>query len=71
MVIGYYEGVNRLVIIDNENKRHTRKLAVKGINKISDKFYTYYNMDCQVHIINMDYVKSLKLYKDKELIFEL
>ena len=67
MVIGYFEGVNNIVIISNDNKRIRRKLSIKGLN-VCGKNYTYYNMDGLLHILDMNYIKEIKLYRDKEYI---
>lgn len=76
MVIGYKEGVNKIVIITTEGKKMTRHLAIKGLNVIwTDNGYdnyTYYNKeDGLLHYLDMKYIEVLKLYKDKELIMEV
>ena len=63
-MIGYLEGVNNIIIITNEGERIKRKLGVKGINKIG-KNYCYYDTALLLHIIDMKYVKTIKLYNDK------
>lgn len=70
MIIGYNEGVNKIVIITNEGKRLTKNLGVKGLN-ICGNNYTYYDKNYQLHILNMSYIKTIKLYNDKELVEEI
>lgn len=69
MVIGWTEGVNRIVMVDNQGKRYTKKLGVKGLN-ICGEFYTYYDTKMQLHLIDTRKLKTLKLYKDKFLVYE-
>lgn len=77
MIIGYNEGVNKIVIITKEGKKMTKHLAIKGLNVLygngdSQPDYTYYNKnDGQLHYLDMTYIDTLKLYKDKELIMEV
>jgi hypothetical protein len=68
MVIGYFEGVNNIIIYTTEGKRLKRTLGVKGINKLSDNTYTYYDTSLLLHILDMRYIKYIKLYNDKKLI---
>lgn len=65
MVIGYSEGINNIIIITTENKKLKRKLGIDGLN-ICGNNYTYYDTKMQLHILDTDYIKEIKLYKDKE-----
>jgi hypothetical protein len=71
MIIGYSQGVNKIVIISNEGKRITKKLGVKGLNICGEEDYTYYDIYYQLHYLDMSYIQKIKLYNDKELICEL
>lgn len=79
MVIGYNEGVNKIVIIDTDGKKTTQPLGIKGLNVYSKANlgengcdFSYYNAnDGQLHMLDMDYIDKLQLYKDKELIYEI
>lgn len=70
MVVGYFEGVNKIVIISNENKRYTRSLGVCGLN-VCGSNYTYYDKNMVLHILDMKYIKKIKMYKDDVLVKEI
>lgn len=70
MVIGYTEGVNKIVIITTEGKRLTKKLGVKGLN-VCGNTYTYYDKYYQLHILNMEQIKTIKLYNDKQFVKDI
>lgn len=66
-MIGYNEKVNKIIIKQINGKNITSKLGVYGLNICGDN-YTYYDTKMILHIINMDYVKEVKLYYDNNLI---
>lgn len=71
MVIGYNEKVNKIVIVTTENKRITTKLSVYGLNILGNNSYSYYDTDMYLHVVNMNYVKKIKLYNDNGFVRDI
>ena len=71
MIIGYNEKVNKIVIITNDNERLVRKLGVNGLNVCGNNSYSYYDTSMLLHVINMNYVKKVKLYNDNGFVKDL
>ena len=71
MIVGYQEGVNKIIVYCKDGKKFTRKLAVNGLNCYTNT-YSYYNaQDGLLHILDMKYIDKIRLYKDNQFIKEI
>ena len=71
MIIGYREQINKIVIIGQEGERMTKHLGIYGLNILGTNTYTYYNRSGEHHILDMHYIKELRLYHDKKLMIKI
>lgn len=68
LVVGYDEGVNRVVIKGTDGTIIKNNLGVKGLSRVGAEDFTYYDTDMQLHYIDMTYVDTLDLYNGKKLV---
>lgn len=68
LVVGYDEGVNRIVIKGTDGTVIKNNLGVKGLSRVGAEDFTYYDTDMQLHYIDMSYVDTLDLYNGRKLV---
>lgn len=71
IIYGYSDNVNKIVVYGKDGSKFTRKLAVNGINELTN-IYTYYNkQDGQLHAINKSLITRIRLYNDNKFVYEI
>lgn len=70
IIIGYKQ-VNKIVVIQKDKKRFTRKLGICGLNVLSSGDLSYYDTSMLLHILDTSMIKEIKCYKDNNYINNL